>query len=246
MGIVARAQNAPIESAEVGRNLAGQRLGRKGQETRERILLAALRLLDDLQGPPLTLTGVAREASMRLTNLYLYFPDMIELLLAVLRRVTDDANAAFMDKLRVRWPDDRLGEACLELIRAHHRFWKRYARLLQLRNTLSDTEARIMDYRQEVTRPIIQFLMVQMDGNNDAHFTCANLAIVILTSFERIAAIVTNPNFGAMVRDHICTSEEAMIEQLIAAEARMLELAIRDRRAAIPQGVPYQAPGGGE
>ena len=232
MASAVRHQDATADRRAVGLNLAGQRLGRKGQETRERVLVAALRLFDDPHGPPVTLTSVAREASMRLSNLYLYFPDMIELLLAVLERVMADADAAFMDHLRTRWPDDRLGQSSAEFIRAHFLVWKQHARLLQLRNALSDSEPRIMEYRQSATQPILQFLMLQMDGCNSAEFTCANLAIVVLTGFERVAAIVTNPNYGAVVRDHTPHSVDDMTDQLIAAAARLLELAIRDQRAA--------------
>ena len=232
MASAQRKQDAAIDARAVRLNLAGQRLGRKGQETRERVLSAALRLFDDAHGPPVTLTGVAREASMRLSNLYLYFPDMIELLLAVLGRVMDDANVAFMDHLRVRWPDDRLQQSSLEFIRAHYRFWRQHARLLQLRNALSDSEPRIMAYRQSATLPIVQFLMLQMDGRDCPEYTCSNLAVVVLTGFERIAAVVTNPNFGAMVRSHTTQSQDEMTDQMIAAEARLLELAIRDQRAA--------------
>jgi len=232
MASAVRHHDTIADHRAVGLNLAGQRLGRKGQETRERVLVAALRLFDDPHGPPVTLTSVAREASMRLSNLYLYFPDMIALLLAVLDRVKADAAAAFMDHLRTRWPDDRLGQSSAEFVRAHFLIGKQHARLLQLRNALSDSEPRIMEYRQSATQPIVQFLMLQMDGCNSAEFTCANLAIVVLTGFERVAAIVTNPNYGAMVRDHTPHSVDEMTDQLIAAAARLLELAIRDQRAA--------------
>ena len=79
---------AARDRAAVSHNLVGQRLGRKGQATRERILDAMLRLLADAEGPPVTLTGVAREAGIGLSNLYLYFPDIGELLLAALRKAS--------------------------------------------------------------------------------------------------------------------------------------------------------------
>lgn len=231
MASAVRKTEVAEQTSEVRHNLAGQRLGRKGQETRERILSAALRLLEDPHGPPVTLTNVAREASIRLTNLYLYFPDMVELVLAVLGRVMDDADAAFMDRLKPRWPDDELGQASLELLRAHYRFWKRHARLLHLRNTLSDSEPRILEYRNNATRPIIDFLIRQMDDGHDDHFTCSILAVVVLTGFERIATVVTNPNFRFVVDDLQTESQDEMIDQLLAAESRLLHLAIRDRRA---------------
>ena len=230
MASAARKDEAAVEALEVRRNLAGQRLGRKGQETRERILAAALRLLEDPENPPVTLTSVAREATIRLTNLYLYFPDMTELLLAALVRVMDDADTAFMQSLRSRWPDDRLGEACHEFIRAHFRFWTKHARLLHLRNALSDTEPRVMAYRQNATRPILEFLAEQMDRRDAPYFTCSDLAVIVLTGFERVATVITNPNYYSFAGATESESRQAVIEKLIAAEARLLELAIRDQR----------------
>ena len=57
----------PLPSA-VSHNQVGQKLGRKGQETRERILAAVLGLLAQRDGPPVTLSGVAKEARVRPPN----------------------------------------------------------------------------------------------------------------------------------------------------------------------------------
>ena len=146
----------------------------------------------------------------------------------------DAADAAFIDRLSVRWPDERLGDACQEFLRAHYQFWKKHARLLHMRNALSDVEPRIMDYRQKASLPIIEGLIMQMDGIDDAEFSCSNLAVVVLTGFERMATVVTNPNFTNTSRGQMPMSEAEMIEQFILAEARLLELAIRDRRSARP------------
>jgi AcrR family transcriptional regulator len=219
-------------TAEVSHNLAGQRLGRKGQETRERILNAALRLFDDADGPPVTMSSVAREASVRLTNLYLYFPDFSELLLASLERVMATADAAFVDLLRVRWPDDRLGECCHEFIRAHYEFWKRHGRILHMRNTVADADARVAIYRQSMTRPLIDLLVRQMDsGARGGQIPPARMASVVLTGFERVATVTTNPLFYTSLKADGVSDAAAVIEQMIKAEARLVELAIRDQRA---------------
>lgn len=231
MASSAQTDEVIADALEVRRNLAGQRLGRKGQETRERILAAALRLLEDPEHPPVTLTSIAREASMRITNLYLYFPDMVELILAVLVRVMDDADAAFMKQLRTRWPDEQLGEACNAFVRAHFQFWKKHARLLHLRNALSDSEPRVMEYRQVATRPIIEFLCDQMDGKDGPDYTSVDIAVIILTGIERIATVITNPNYHVVSGAARTASPAIMADKLIAAEGRLLELAIRDQRA---------------
>jgi len=231
-GSVLRNQKAGPVETEVMLNLAGQRLGRKGQETRARILSAAMHLLADVDGPPVTLTSIAREASMRLTNLYLYFPDFGELVLALLEQVMADADAAFMTRLRMRWPDESLGEASREFLYAHYRFWNQHARLLHLRNALSDTDPRLMQYRQQASTPMVQFLVQQMDGGDDPDFACTSLATVVLTGFERIATVVTNRGFYGNQGHLPDLSREELIDQLLTAEARLLELAIEDRRKA--------------
>jgi AcrR family transcriptional regulator len=230
-----RPSRAGRTPAEVSHNLAGQRLGRKGQETRERIIAAALRLFEDPDGPPVTMSSVAREASVRLTNLYLYFPDFSELLLAALERVMATADAAFMDMLRAHWPDDRLGECALEFIRAHHAFWKRHARILHMRNTVADTDPRVAVYRQQATLPLIQSIVRQMEGKDYDYGGGNRMASVVLTGIERVATVATNPVY------HLTSQEGGLdpslnVEQSLRAEARLVELAVRDQRQAFRRG----------
>jgi AcrR family transcriptional regulator len=227
----ARTSRAARATAEVSHNLAGQRLGRKGQETRERIIAAALRLFEEHDGPPVTMSSVAREANVRLTNLYLYFPDFGELLLAALDRVRDTADAAFIDLLRPRWPDERLGECSLEFLRAHYQFWKKHARILHMRNSVADTDMRLAIYRQTVTRPLIELMTRQMDGgSHDA--VGSRMASVVLTGVERTATVTTNAVFYATVAEEGGDPDETA-DKMAQAEARLVELAIRDQRDAV-------------
>jgi AcrR family transcriptional regulator len=228
-----RSSLAERRPKEVSHNLAGQRLGRKGQETRTRILTAMLRLFADPEGPPVTMSSVAREAQVRLTNLYLYFPDFGELLLAALERVMADADAAFVDMLRTRWPDDRLGECCTEFIHAYYRFWKDHARVLHMRNTIADSDVRVAEYRQSATRPLIRLLVRQMDAEDaDPSLGGAQMASAVLTGFERVATVLTNPYFHATVGVE-GVDAETIIGRMLRAQARLVELAIRDQRAAV-------------
>jgi len=80
--------------AGVARNLHGQKLGRKGRVTRDRILAATIELLESPSGEPITMSAVARKASLGMTSLYNYFNDFSELLLAVLDPVMEEAEFA--------------------------------------------------------------------------------------------------------------------------------------------------------
>jgi AcrR family transcriptional regulator len=217
----------------VRHNLVGQRLGRKGAETRERAVAAMLKLLSDPDGPPVTLTSVAREAQVGMTTLYLYFPDLGELLLAALKRVMDTADEAFMDRLDGRWPDETLGECCLEFLKAHLEFWTRHARLLHMRNSFADAyDTRVLKYRSRATMPLIEKLILQMDAQlTEPRDACFHMATVVLTGLERMATVVTNPHFRIVNLSHGVEDQDAYIAELIKAEARLVELAVRDWRA---------------
>ncbi|MET0587943.1 MAG: TetR/AcrR family transcriptional regulator [Novosphingobium sp.] len=226
----------PVAVASVSHNQIGQKLGRKGQETRERILSAMLRLLDDPDGPPVTLTSVANEASIRLTNLYLYFPDIGQLLLAALVRVMDTAGASYLDRLAQRWPDELLEQCCLDFLTAHYEFWKRNARILHMRNALADAnDLRVMTYRNTATEPLIDLLAAQMDcpPDEDEDGRSTQVAIVLLTGLERVATVVTNPHFVLISRKKAAIDRENFVAGLLAAEAEVIANAIRHRRAAL-------------
>jgi AcrR family transcriptional regulator len=223
----------PAATAPVSHNQIGQKLGRKGQETRERILSAMLRLLADQDGPPVTLTSVAKEASVRLTNLYLYFPDVGDLLLAALSRVMATAEAGFVEKLRERWPDEALYDACLAFLKAHYEFWKKNARTLHMRNAMADAnDQRILEYRNLATRPLIDLLAAQMDcPPGQQHESCAHVATVMLTGLERVATVLTNPQLAFMIGKEEGADRGEYVQGLIEAQAEVMVHAIAHRRA---------------
>lgn len=217
---------------QAGYNLLGQRLGRKGQETRERILVAAQRQIENSQDNPVTLSSVAREALVGMTTLYLYFPNLGDLVLAVLTRVMDCADSAFVDRLRVRWQDTELEGCAQNFIRAHHRFWRHNARILLLRNSFEDAgDARFLAYRNNVSRPLIELLVTQMDGPMEPmNSPPANSAAVLVTGFERLATITTNPIFHTNLRDMGVEGVQSYVEDLLNAEAELIALAVRHHR----------------
>lgn len=213
-------------------NRVGQKLGRKGQETRERIVAAMLKQVSDPNGPPLTLSSVAKEASVGLPNLYLYFPDLGELLLAALSRVMETAEEAYVDRLRDRWPDEALREACFEFLCAHFAFWERNARILHMRNALADAgDLRLLHYRNRITRPLIDLLNAQMDINDEGdELSRLNTASVLFTGIERIATVATNPHFSLVTEISPGDDQAKLVRGLIEAEAEVIAQTIAAKR----------------
>lgn len=222
----------------VSHNQVGQKLGRKGQETRERILVAMLALLADREGPAVTLSGVAKEARMRPPNVYLYFPDMGDLLLAALRRVMETAEAAYLGQLRHRWPDDALHERSHSFLQAYYAFWAEHARLLHMRNAMSEAgDLRVLRYRNDVTLPLIRLLADQLGQADDVNDIA--VASVLITGLERVATVVTNPQFGIITGASAEADRRIHVSGLIEAEAEVLSVVIAHRRT--PLGETQQA-----
>jgi AcrR family transcriptional regulator len=209
-------------------NLNGQRLGRKGRDTRDRIIAATQSLLEGPRDVPITLSAVAREASLGMTSLYSYFNDLTELLLAALEPVMAKADQAYIGHLRARWPDVTLNAHCMEFVSALHGFWQQNSRILHLRNHMADQQdKRMMEHRVAAARPIISLLVAQMDqdpANTDSQ--AAGMATVLYTGIERVVTVATDTDLPTLLQGTTFVN----IANYIKSEARLLELGIRDYR----------------
>lgn len=217
-------------SRSVSHNLNGQRLGRKGRDTRTRIIATARGLLDTGNPEAITLSAVARSAGIGMSSLYLYFADLPELLIAVLEPVNAEAEATHIEALLKRWPDAELRQCCLEFIAQFYRFWQRNARVLHLRNSLaSHGEKRMAYHRIASASPIVTLIVRQMDHDAlELGTSAAAMATVLYAGIERIVMIATD--FETEVR--VNGSLVGNIEPYLEAEARLLEFGIREQRAA--------------
>jgi AcrR family transcriptional regulator len=213
----------------VSHNLNGQRLGRKGRDTRARILAATNELLANSVDVPISLSAVAREASLGMTSLYLYFTDLTELLLAVLEPVMAEAEDAYLGHLRARWPDEALNAHCLEFVTAIHAFWHKNSTILHLRNSMSDQrDKRMMANRVNAARPVITMLVAQMDQDSEDHGSPATgMATVLYTGIDRVVTVATDRVLPTVLPGEFAPN----IRNFLRSEARLLELGIRDFRA---------------
>lgn len=217
------------DADNLSHNLAGQKLGRKGRDTRDRIIAAAVELIYCSPIETLTLSAVARQANLGMTSLYNYFGDLPELLLAVLEPVMATAEDGYLGVLRDRWSDAELGERCYEFVAAYHDFWARHTRLLHLRNNLSDGgDERMADLRINATQPIIRRICEQMGGDarvrRSPQFA---MATVLMIGLERSITIATDRELPALIARDI--QHEA--DHFLRPCARLMEMAIRDMRA---------------
>ena len=216
-------------TAAVSHNLAGQRLGRKGRDTRDRIMAAAHEILAEQPGTTLTLSEVARRASLRMGSLYLYFADLTELVLAMLEPVMATAEEAYVGLLRTRWSDNELGAKAHDFVCAYHQFWVQHSNLLHLRNSMSDrSDERMMIHRIRAAQPVMRLMVEQMDGDlANPESPAFSMATALMTGLERVATVTTDANLPAITREPVWERRGTLLQ----AEGRLLELGIRDYRS---------------
>jgi AcrR family transcriptional regulator len=224
---VVKGASSAAENQPLSHNLQGQRLGRKGRDTRERIIAAAEKLLAGPPGTPVTLSAVAREASLAMTTLYLYFSDLTQLLIAVMDPIMASAEESYIGQLRSYWPDGVLSERCLHFVESFHAFWAKHSRVLHLRNSIADEhDERMIAVRIRFSRDLIELFVQQMDGDTAASLSPTYMmGTVLLTGIERLITVATDVNFPNLPAD------PERVRKLLAAEAHLLELAIVDGRA---------------
>jgi hypothetical protein len=113
---------------------------------------------------------------------------------------------------------------------AHLHFWRRHARLLHMRNAMADAnDLRVLRYRNEVTRPLIALLAGQISSGDGPGDT--NVASVMMTGLERVATVVTNPQFRIMAGVISAEDQQTHTHDLVAAEAEVISVVIAHRRA---------------
>lgn len=216
------------EDESVSRNLNGQKLGRKGRDTRARIIAAASELVAQGGNATLTLSAVAQKSGLGLTSLYVYFNDLTEVLLAVLEPVKQ-AEDTYLTFIRNYWPDKALAAHCRAFAEAYYGFWQQYSRILHLRSSLADqNDQRMLVHRVGTAQALIPLLVAQMDGSmQQPESPNTALAVMLVTGIERAASIRTDIALPDRLVETIMLSPERFLHPA----ARLLELGIRDARA---------------
>lgn len=224
----ATANKRHLVGKDLSHNLNGQRLGRKGRDTRDRILAVAKEIIEDSDEAHITISEVARRANLRMASLYVYFADLTELGLALLEPVMAEAEHSYLELLRTPWADAELALRCKQFVQGFYGFWFRNSGVLHLRNTMADRkDARMIDHRINAARPVITLLIDQMRHDPaERRSPVVGMATVLYMGFERAVNIATDRHFGDAMGERFAPD----IEHYMQAEARLFELAIADYR----------------
>jgi AcrR family transcriptional regulator len=173
-------------------NKDGQALGRKGTESRTRLLEAARALIAETPSIKLTATAIARAAGLASQTFYLYFSGVEELLLELSRAASEDMGeiAAELDG---DWDPAAMRVHAGRVVSAFYRYWDRHRAILHIRNFHADSgNEPFVDVRNAASLPIVQKIAARIRaGQGDdrlAEQDALARAVIIFSAIERMAA----------------------------------------------------------
>jgi len=133
-------------------------MGRKGQDTRQRIMNAVLELLKTCSYKDLSVSEIATEANVSNATFYVYFSDVEEVLYACVQataRVPEPLN----EVLDTEWTSENMLEQIRKFVDVYNNGWERYRIELRVRNLEADQgNLRFLNLKVETTREILQKL----------------------------------------------------------------------------------------
>lgn len=174
-------------------NKDGQAIGRKGAESRARLLDAARRLIDELPSArKLTASSIARAADLASQTFYLYFDDVEEVLLGLAIVASDDTQG-IIDALDSPWDRDAPGGYTAGIVDAFYAYWDRHRAILNIRNYMADRgDEPFAKARNESAIPIISRISARIrTAQGETRLTerdATARAIIIFSAIERMAA----------------------------------------------------------
>ena len=185
-------------------NKDGQAIGRKGAESRSRLLAATRQLLIELStARKLTASSIARAAGLASQTFYLYFDDVEEVLFCLSEEASADTTE-IIEALESPWDPASPQAFTLPVVLAFYRYWDRHRPILNIRNYMADRgEEAFATLRNESAIPIVTRIAQRIRaGQGEARLSERDSlarAIIIFSAIERQAGrYANNPGLHLM------------------------------------------------
>jgi AcrR family transcriptional regulator len=141
---------------DVTMNKQGQTLGRKGLETRQRLMFSTRRLLFTHPLPDITAVAIAKAANTSSASFYMYFDDVQDVLYALSLEAGEEMTEV-ANLLEQPWDYEHSEEAALRIIESLNQVWSRHREVLRYRNLEADRgDPRFEELRMNTYIPFIE------------------------------------------------------------------------------------------
>lgn len=163
-------------------------MGRKGRETRQRIMDAALNLLKTFSYKDLSVSEIASEAELSNATFYVYFNDVEEVLYACVQAAALDLGELH-EILDAQWQPANVREHVRKFVDVYNELWEKYRIELRVRNLEADQgNPRFLNLRIETTRSLLRKLANKIAQLNPTLENPQQIAVAIHAAMGALAA----------------------------------------------------------
>jgi AcrR family transcriptional regulator len=174
---------------------SGKYLGRKGQNTRRKIIDETVSLLETVSLRELRVAEVARVAGTSPAAFYVYFSDVSEVVLAAINELSQ-STPEILAVLAKEWDSSNGEELATAMVRMHFTYWNAHKTLFRIRNLAAEEgDQRFIDSRTASVQPLVDAIsnkiqVAQRSGSITATLHPVATSGVIVAMLERVAAIM--------------------------------------------------------
>lgn len=192
---VESAANAPAARAsDPGYNHYGQKIGSKGERTRQMLIDTTVELLESKGLRDVSVVDVARAAKTSPATFYVYFRGVPEVVLAALESASQTSSE--LEALAARdWLAEGGQAAARDFVDAYTQLWNRNRTIFRVRNLAAEEgDMRFLQSRMEQAAPMMDALSAAVARAQAADRLPATLsprscAGTLLMMLERLAAV---------------------------------------------------------
>lgn len=193
--------NQPAQSSANGvtsgkgsrpRNLLGQSMGRKGAETRERLLKATVELLEKRSLRDVSVADITALAGTSSSGFYIYFSDVTDAALAVAETI-NNITPEIETILAREWTAANAQDNAQALVSSYVNFTRQHHAILRVRNLAADEgDRRFEEVRHNAVARIHELLAARIASANNG-LDPSSGASAVLALMERISAVSRLP-----------------------------------------------------
>jgi AcrR family transcriptional regulator len=199
--------------------LDGRALGKRGAETRRRLLEATAARLEQNGLRDLRVVDIAREVGTSPATFYQYFRDVEEAVLALARAVGEQA-APLVERFDEPWEGEAGLAAARELVDGFLVFWDEHRAVLRTRNLAAqEGDQRFRDVRNEALRPLTEGLSSKVAEGGAPGMTPYAAAAALVAMMERMAAFHVDLESYGVTRADVVETTARIIFQTVTGEA---------------------------
>jgi AcrR family transcriptional regulator len=173
-------------------NLYGQSMGRKGNETRQRLIRATVELLEKRSIRDVSVSDIATLASTSSSSFYIYFADVSAAALAAAESI-EQITPEIERLLRLSWSKNDGQVKAAALVEEYVNFSSQHHAILRIRNLSADEgDKRFETVRHQAVSRIHDLLEARITASGNELDPSAG-ASAILALMERISSIARLP-----------------------------------------------------